>query len=195
MSGQDYAELLGLLLPPKSYSLDGKQLSAELLAEGNCLARAEIKSDEVLNGITPFFAVSLLSDWERVLAISVDSSMTIQQRRQQVLAKINATGGLSRKYFINLAKSLGYNITIDEPEPFRAGINRAGDRLWVPEIIWVWIVNIDDAQVPVYRFRAGSSVAGERLMTFGQNLIENIFQDLKPAHTQVVFNYKEKHTP
>ncbi|MEM5445400.1 YmfQ family protein [Serratia marcescens] len=195
MSGQDYAELLGLLLPPKSYSLDGKQLSAELLAEGNCLARAEIKSDEVLNGITPFFAVSLLSDWERVLAISVDSSMTIQQRRQQVLAKINATGGLSRKYFINLAKSLGYNITIDEPEPFRAGINRAGDRLWVPEIIWVWIVNIDDAQVPVYRFRAGSSVAGERLMTFGQNLIENIFQDLKPAHTQVVFNYKEKPTP
>lgn len=195
MNAQDYAELLGLLLPPKSYSLDGKQLKAELLAEGNCLARAEIKSDEVLNGITPFFAVSLLSDWERVLAISVDSSMTIQQRRQQVLAKINATGGLSRKYFINLAKSLGYNITIDEPEPFRAGINRAGDRLWVPEIIWVWIVNIDDAQVPVYRFRAGSSVAGERLMTFGQNLIENIFQDLKPAHTQVVFNYKEKPTP
>ena len=195
MNGQDYAELLGRLLPPQSYSLDGKQLSAELLAEGNCLARTEIKSDEVLNGITPFFAVSLLSDWERVLAISVDSSMTIQQRRQQVLAKINATGGLSRKYFINLAKSLGYNITIDEPEPFRAGINRAGDRLWVPEIIWVWIVNIDDAQVPVYRFRAGSSVAGERLMTFGQNLIENIFQDLKPAHTQVVFNYKEKPTP
>lgn len=125
MNGQDYAELLGLLLPPKSYSLDGRQLSAELLAEGNCLARAEIKSDEVLNGITPFFAVSLLSDWERVLALSVDSSMTIQQRRQQVLAKINATGGLSRNYFINLAKSLGYDITIDEPEPFRAGINRA----------------------------------------------------------------------
>ncbi|WP_349430986.1 hypothetical protein [Serratia symbiotica] len=56
-------------------------------------------------------------------------------------------------------------------------------------------MTIDDAQVPVYRFRAGSSVAGERLITFGQNLIENLFQDLKPAHTQVVFNYKEKTTP
>ncbi|WP_349430987.1 putative phage tail protein [Serratia symbiotica] len=111
MNGQDYAELLGLLLPPKSYSLDGEQLKAELLAEGHCLARVEIKSDEVVNGITPFFAVSLLSDWERVLALSVDDSMTLQQRRQQVLAKINATGGLSRNYFINLAKSLGYNIS------------------------------------------------------------------------------------
>ncbi|USS96630.1 hypothetical protein M5J15_07450 [Serratia symbiotica] len=106
---------------------------------------------------------SLLSDWERVLALSVDDSMTLQQRRQQVLAKINAT--------------------------------HAGDRIWTPEIICVWIVTIDDAQVPVYRFRAGSSVAGERLITFGQNLIENLFQDLKPAHTQVVFNYKEKTTP
>lgn len=195
MNGQDYAELLGRLLPPQSYSLDGEQLKAELLAEGHCLARVEIKADEVVNGITPFFAVSLLSDWERVLALSVDDSMTLQQRRQQVLAKINATGGLNRNYFINLAKSLGYNISIDEPEPFRAGVGRAGDRIWTPEIIWVWIVTIDDAQVPVYRFRAGSSVAGERLITFGQNLIENLFQDLKPAHTQVVFNYKEKTTP
>jgi len=56
-------------------------------------------------------------------------------------------------------------------------------------------VTIDDAQVPVYRFWACSSVGGERLITFSQNLIENLFQDLKSAHTQVVFNYKEKTTP
>ncbi|MGL9774806.1 MAG: hypothetical protein ACR5LG_14925 [Sodalis sp. (in: enterobacteria)] len=94
-----------------------------------------------------------------------------------------------------MAKSLGYRLTIDELEPFRAGIVRAGERIWVPEIIWLWIVNIDDAQVPVYRFRAGSSVAGEKLLTFGQNLIEGLFKDLKPAHTQVVFNYREKTRP
>ncbi|WP_406705809.1 hypothetical protein [Sodalis sp.] len=75
---------------------------------------------------------------------------------------------------------------------FRAGMGRAGERIWVPEIIWLWIVNIDDAQVPVYRFRAGSSVPREALLTFGQNVIEGLFHDLKPAHTQVVFNYREK---
>ncbi|CAJ0996789.1 hypothetical protein SODG_002555 [Sodalis praecaptivus] len=68
-------------------------------------------------------------------------------------------------------------------------MGRTGERIWVPEIIWLWIVNIDDAQVPVYRFRAGSSVPGEALLTFGQNIIEGLFHDLKPAHTQVVFNY------
>ncbi|MGL9774680.1 MAG: hypothetical protein ACR5LG_14030 [Sodalis sp. (in: enterobacteria)] len=77
----------------------------------------------------------------------------------------------------------------------RAGIGRAGERIWVPEIIWLWIVNIDNAQVPAYRFRAGSSVAGGKLLTFGQNLIEGLFKDLKPAHTQVVFNYREKTRP
>ncbi|MGL9772898.1 MAG: YmfQ family protein [Sodalis sp. (in: enterobacteria)] len=148
-----------------------------------------------LTGITPFLAVGLLVDWERMLGISSDSSTTLQQCRQQVLAKINATGGLSRQYFISLAKSLGYRVTIDEPEPFRDGIGRAGERIWVPEIIWLWIVNIDNAQVPVYRFRPGSSVAGEKLLTFGQNLIEGLFKDLKPAHTQVVFNYREKTRP
>ncbi|MGL9774906.1 MAG: hypothetical protein ACR5LG_15655 [Sodalis sp. (in: enterobacteria)] len=65
----------------------------------------------------------------------------------------------------------------------------------MPEIIWLWIVNIDNAQVPVYRFRASGSVAGEKLLTFGQNLIEGLFKDLKPAHTQVVFNYREKTRP
>ncbi|MGL9774208.1 MAG: YmfQ family protein [Sodalis sp. (in: enterobacteria)] len=161
MNSRDYAPLLSALLPPKSYALTGKRLGVELQAEGKSLAQLEIRAGEVTDGITPFLAVGLLVDWERMLGISPDSSMTLQARRQQVLAKINAAGGLSRQYFISLAKSLGYRVTLDEPEPFRAGIVRAAERIWVPEIIWLWIVNIDDAQVPVYRFRAGSSMAGE----------------------------------
>ncbi|MGL9774929.1 MAG: YmfQ family protein [Sodalis sp. (in: enterobacteria)] len=160
MNSRDYAQLLSALLPPKSCALTGKRLGVELQAEGKSLAQLEIRAGEVADGITPFLAVGLLVDWERMLGISPDSSMALQQRRQQVLARINATGGLSRQYFISLAKSLGYRVTLDESEPFRACIGRAGERIWVPEIIWLWIVNIDNAQVPVYRFRTGSSVAG-----------------------------------
>jgi uncharacterized protein YmfQ (DUF2313 family) len=193
MNGNDWRELLYLLLPD-GYARDGKRLNAELQAEGNMLASVERSAQDVLNGVTPFTAVALLSDWERVLGLSVSSGMTIQARRQQIMAKLVETGGLSRSYFIRLAKSLGYDITIDEPEPFRCGRNRCGDRLWIPEIVWVWIVNIQDGQVPVYRFRCGSSATGERLMSFGQNMLESIFRDLKPAHTQVVFNYVENKT-
>lgn len=193
MTGNDYRELLYLLLPD-DYARNGKHLNAELQAEGNMLASVERSAQDVLNGVTPFTAVALLSDWERVLGLSVSSGMTIQARRQQIMAKLNETGGLSRNYFIRLAKSLGYDVTIDEPEPFRCGRNRCGDRVWIPEIVWVWIVNIQDGQVPVYRFRCGNSATGERLMSFGQNMLESIFRDLKPAHTQVVFNYVENKT-
>ncbi|WP_236851792.1 putative phage tail protein [Candidatus Sodalis pierantonius] len=55
-----------------------------------------MRAGEVADGITPFLAVELLADWERMLSLSRDSGMTLQQRRQQVLARINATGGLSR---------------------------------------------------------------------------------------------------
>lgn len=193
MNGNDWRELLYLLLPD-GYARNGQRLNAELQAEGNMLASVERSAQDVLNGVTPFTAVALLSDWERVLGLSVSNGMTIQARRQQIMAKLNETGGLSRSYFIRLAKSLGYDVTIDEPEPFRCGRNRCGDRLWIPEIVWVWIVNIQDGQVPVYRFRCGSSATGERLMSFGQNMLESIFRDLKPAHTQVVFNYVENKT-
>ncbi|MFT4465748.1 MAG: putative phage tail protein [Sodalis sp. (in: enterobacteria)] len=102
---------------------------AELLAEGRSLAQTEIRAGEMADGITPFLAVHLLTDWARMLGLFLDSGTTLQQRRQQVLAHINAPGGLSRTYFIALARSLGYRVTIDEMEPYRAGIGRAGERI------------------------------------------------------------------
>ncbi|MDK4581531.1 phage tail protein, partial [Kingella kingae] len=58
-------------------------------------------------------------------------------RLSDVLIKINAIGGLSIPYFIDLARAAGYTITIGEPQPFRAGINRTGDRLAREDIMWV----------------------------------------------------------
>ncbi|MGL9774905.1 MAG: putative phage tail protein [Sodalis sp. (in: enterobacteria)] len=96
MNSRDYAQLLNTLLLPKSYALTGKRLGVELQVEGKSLAQLEICAGEVADGITLFLAVGLLVDWKRMLGIFPDSSMTLQQRRQQVLTRINATGGLSR---------------------------------------------------------------------------------------------------
>jgi len=83
------------------------------------------------------------------------------------------------------------DITIDEPQPFRAGVNRAGDTLYAPEIIWVWRVNVKNSDTVVYHFRAGASAAGERLTSFSNQTIESLFNDLKPAHTFCYFTYEE----
>lgn len=184
-----HAELLALLLPPVSYAPTGAALQAELLAEGKALDISLASADWVQGAITPFFAEQLLPDWERVCGITPSADAAYQQRLQAVLAKLAETGGLSIPYFTRLASSLGYTITIVELEPFRAGINRAGDPLWVEDIQWVWQVVVA-SQSRSYLFRAGQSVAGERLTSFGDPVIESVISDLKPAHTFVYFAYQ-----
>ncbi|MCG9000357.1 DUF2313 domain-containing protein, partial [Laribacter hongkongensis] len=120
------------------------------------------------------------------------SGAPYQQRLQTVLAKLAETGGLSIPYFTRLAAGMGYRIAINEPQPFHAGINRAGDTLWVPDIQWVWQVVVHGASVQAYHFRAGQSAAGERLTAFGDPVIESVFGDLKPAHTFVYFAYQQE---
>lgn len=183
--------LLGLLLPPVSYDTSQPILSAELDAEGQSLDAAQLLSDHVLGGITPPDAQSLLTDWERVLDITPTVDSNYQQRLGNVLIKIAETGGLSIPYFIRLANRLGYTITIDELRPFRAGTSRCGERVMHDDVIWAWRVNILGAQVKRYSFRAGLSAVGERLTSFGDTVIESVFNDLKPAHTFCYFSYQE----
>lgn len=188
----NYRELLGLLLPPEAYDPNGKQLSAEQSAEGNALQKAQDAAVRVAKGIVPLTPNELLPDWERLLGLTPAPGTPVQARLTQVKAKINETGGLSIPYFINLAKSLGYTITIDEPQPFRVGINGMGDALYTRDTIWIWRVNVWNTQNPVYHFRTGLSAMGERLMAFGQSSLEATFQDLKPAHTFCHFVYKQE---
>ncbi len=185
------AELLGLLLPPVSYDPNGPQIGAELMAQGAQLDKARDHAQLISGAITPFYAGDLLPDWERLLAITTNPNMTHQQRLAVVIAKLAETGGLSIPYFIRLAAALGYHITIHEPQPFRAGRGRAGDVVYPIEIVFVWEVSVQGSDVEVYHFRAGSSYAGERLIAFGNPVIEALFNELKPAHTYVIFKYPE----
>lgn len=183
--------LLNLLLPKVSYSPGQPVLAASLQAEARVFDDVENSAELAKGGVTPYMAMNLLSDWERVLGLTAQSGASYQQRQQRVLAKLAETGGLSIPYFTRLASSLGYTVTIDEPQPFRAGTNRAGDRLYIEDIIWVWVVNVKNSGTLVYCFRAGNSAAGERLTSFGDPVIEEVFQDLKPAHTFCYFAYQE----
>lgn len=185
-------DLFRTLLPHLSYDPNGKILSAELQAEANLMDGVLLSGARVLGSVTPFYAYTTLSDWERVYDVVPRSDSTFQERRSNVLAKMAATGGLSRDYFINLAASMGYTITITEPSAFQVGVNRCGDTLYVEGMRWVWQVNVFGSQTPVYRFRTGSSMTGEALTSFGASLLEETFRDLKPAFTECYFTYLDE---
>lgn len=183
-------DLFKALLPPVSYDPNGKYLSAELGAEANLMDAVKASAAQVLASITPFQASMTLSDWERVYDVVPRDGATQQERRENILVKMAATGGLSIAYFQSLATSLGYTITVTEHRAFQAGVNRCGDRLFVEGMRWIWQVNVLGTKTPKYRFRAGASAAGEPLLAFGESLLENTFKDLKPAFTDCYFTYE-----
>ena len=184
-----HADLLTRLLPPVSYSPTDPTLAAELKAEVNALDAVQANGARLLAGITPDGAGEMITDWERLLAITPNAGATQQERVDAVVAKIAEVGGLSIPYFERLAANLGYTIDIAEPQPFRAGTNRCGDPLYIPDIIYVWKVSVHGASGRSYYFRTGTSAVGEPLLAFADPVIETVFNDLKPAHTFVYFAY------
>ena len=189
---RNYLDALKKLLPPVSYDRNGVNLNIELAAESNALNAVNRSAQAVLGAITPFGANEMLEDWERVLGLSTDIQELYQARLDAVLQKLAAMGGLSIPYFLSLAQSMGYDITITESasELFRAGVNRAGDPVSSEASMWLWRVNVHSISKKLYYFRAGLSRAGDRLRTYTDPVIESVFNDLKPAFTLCVFSYE-----
>lgn len=167
-SGREHAheDVLRLLFPLPA--LGGAHRGVAAVA-GGALDRAH---DAVFGLIREMFgdsAAELLGTWERLLTITPDAGASFTDRRAAVVARLNERAGLSRAYYIAYAARLGWTITIEEPDPN------------------VWRVLGAENDSPVRQFRAGESAAGDRLLSFTRLLLDEIFQDIKPAHTVCEF--------
>ncbi|QMT40009.1 YmfQ family protein [Neisseria shayeganii] len=186
----DYAALLAQCFPPVSYDTAAAGQTAQRQAEAEAYRRLQYHAERVLDACYAPAAAGYLPRWEQLLAITPPQPGNYARRVADVLAKLNATGGLSIPYFTALAAAAGYTIHISEPQPFRAGVNRAGHRLAREDIMWVWWVDVAANRQTVWRFRAGSSTAGSRLSDYSDAVIETMFNELKPAHTAIRFTYR-----
>lgn len=190
-----HRQLLARLLPARSYDSQGTMLAGELSAEGDTLDRGQQSAARALDSVTPFGAVDTLPDWERVCGLTPTAGMNRQQRLEAVLAKLQELGGLSIPYFKGLARRLGYHIDIVEFEPFYLDYSQVDrDALYEADVIWVWQAVIKGGQVRVLPFYLDMSAVDEALLSFSDAVIEGYFQDLKPAHTFVLFHYQEMHS-
>ena len=191
----EYREQLKALLPPgQAFPRDPGTTLHDLLDGMSVeLARVDGRASGLPAEANPASTMELLSDWERVAGLPDKCSAvleeTLQGRRNALLTKLTSTGGQSAAYFIELAASLGYTVTIEEFRPFRAGRSVAGDLLTNGPWAFTWLVRAPE--VTVTTFRAGLSAAGERLRTWGNDTLECKINQLKPAHTIAIFAYGE----
>ena len=112
---------------------------------------------------------------------------TVRQRTQSILGRLSGRGGQSRTFFIELARTLGYDITITNFRPARAGIARAGDALNGNDWSMAWQVNAPP--VTMSPAVAGLAAAGEPLAVWGNRSLECWLSRLAPAESVLIFNY------
>ncbi len=175
----NHHDVLKMLFP-----LDlGGVFDADITIEGKYLDNLTASADTLLAEMFPDTANVTIDDWERVYAIVPPDGATLAQREAAALQKVRANlGYLTPAYFVSLAAAVGYTITIEELPPNSPGYG--------PESIWIWRVHAPISQKGIY-FTAGDSSAGDLLTDWtGEDILENIINNLKPAHTQVLFVYE-----
>jgi uncharacterized protein YmfQ (DUF2313 family) len=146
---------------------------------------SELESD-------PRYTVVLLPIWEAAFGLPdpcLPADATIVQRQNALVARIAATGGMNGSDYIQLASSLGFDITITNFRSFVMGISMMGDSILGENVAFLWQVNAPEDGTMAY-FIMGRSVMGEPLWVEQNAVLECVINREKPAHTQVIFNYE-----
>jgi len=178
----DFKDILSQLTPPVELGDVDKEL---LAIDGGGLDNVQAAALRLLDEVRPDLALDTLSDWERVYDLHPATDDSVSIRRKRVIAKF-AGGGISRKFFIALASLLGQTITITEYVPAVCGELVCGGELTVDNINWMWTVSGLNSTGDYAR--CGELVCGGELGSPSVS-IEDIFNNLKPAHTLVNFVY------
>lgn len=153
--------------------------------------RSAASAAQLLIDAFPSTAVELLPEWQATLGLPdpcAGASPTLQQSQAQVVARITGRGkNQSQAFFIAYALNLGYDITITQFTPFRAGVSRVGTPLY--GLAWAFAWQVNAPSITVTYFRAGKSAVGEPLAVVGNSVLQCELTRLAPAHTTVLFNF------
>jgi uncharacterized protein YmfQ (DUF2313 family) len=165
---------------------------AHLLTLMPTWAALDARAGDLVGDAFPCTTVELLPEWEATLGLPdpcVQPPLsTLQQRQAAVCAKFVARGGSSRDYFIQIAASMGYEITIATFRPFQASHNAAGQPLYGPEWAFTWHITVTATTAAITWFSASVSRANEPLASFSDQTMLCLFEALKPAHTTIIWN-------
>mgnify|MGYP003639753091 CR=1 FL=1 len=152
----------------------GEIFNNELRSEGRILDDYYITQQDLRKEL---YSVSMtnatLEAWENLYNLS-STGLTDARRKTNVIIRHRLKGGISERFFLDVASLLNYNITFGGSVTyFRAGISKAGDRVYSSTISLdnTWVVNIH-------------GVAQDGALD-----LEELFREWTPVHKKPVFNY------
>lgn len=154
--------------------------------------RVELRGIDLIREVDPRTTLELLTDWETTVGLPDECSAeatTISARRQLVLQRLTSRGGLSAQDYIDIAAAFGIeaDIEIDSALPAYCGTAVCGDRMY--DLDWWFYFVVRSSDFLVNWARCGQAVCGDRIRTFGNDPLECTIKKLKPAHTDVIFEF------
>ena len=191
MNAADYHQQLMALKPtgrawPDDPDSRQNQTLAALAEE---LARLDARALGLIEELDPRLAFELLADLERNFGLPEVCKVTpetLAGRHKALHEKVTRQGGQSRRYFIELARRLGFEITITEYDAHhvQSAVNQPlHDETWR----FLWRVNAPQQTVSRKTVQSG---VNEPFQAWGNDLLECVINRLRPAHTRVIFAYQ-----
>jgi uncharacterized protein YmfQ (DUF2313 family) len=154
------------------------------------LARIDGRGDDLIEEADPRTTGEMLTDWENVAGLPDPCTGPLDSftaRRARLVQKLTSVGDQSRAYFIGIATALGYvNPTITEFTPYTAD-SSCTDILFTDPWCYAWRLNIHETTLE--RDFTANSGCSEYLRFWGDTVLECVINQLKPAHTTVIFAY------
>jgi uncharacterized protein YmfQ (DUF2313 family) len=196
---QEHQQAIGQYLPNdrlfQAKNIQGTNLYKLLVGMAGEFQRVDALFQSVWDGtnILTTNDVEYIALWEGAVGIpdscfTETTSLSIDERRNQILIKLTSLGVLTEQDFKDLAALFGYNVEISNgieygtfplifPFTFFANTKQAR---------FTMIVNLPTSLAPTSVFPL---VFPFTFSDGGGSVLECLFRKLKPANTSIVFNY------
>jgi uncharacterized protein YmfQ (DUF2313 family) len=189
----DYLAQLQALLPPgPAWPKDADAPLTKMLSGlSQELARVDARALQLVEEVDPRTTAELFADWERVAGlpdacvVAFAGDQTAAQRRASLVGRLAILGGQSPGYYIELAASLGYAVTITEFSEHNVNDDVEHD-LYGTAWNFAWQVN---AELNTVIEITVESLVDDSIAIWGNELLECVLKRLAPAHTTVLFSY------
>lgn len=151
------------------------------------------RADDVLMESDPRTTDELLEDWEECFGLPGDCgelATTLQDRRTQLVSKITDVRNQNKQLYVDIANRLGYDIDVDDVQEYNQF--RVGDRVsseLASGVAWQHTFSVHSPEFTERLFRVNENAVSDRLADFGDDLLECLIEDAKPAHSIVFFEY------
>lgn len=172
-----------------SKNVADSNLRKVLIGLASQFIRFRDKVDEIYDEYDPTITTNLIGEWEKVVGIPdgcLTNTGTLAQRRLNILLKLAGINVSTAKQFETVAAILGFAIRVE------TGVDTSTLPLSLPFILmsaeeapFIIIVTVDESLKP-----QGLPLTLPFTLTDGTpDLLDCLFQKLKPANTKLIFRY------